>query len=71
MGKATDFGIARLSNANQGATHITNTVCPSTDVCMFPEVVDKKAVYTDKIDCFVCSVIVLQMLARLFLKPGD
>ena len=38
---------------------------------MPPEAVEKKPVYTDKIDCFSFGVIVIQIMIRLFPKPGD
>ena len=71
LAKVTDFGMARLSEGNRRATHLTNTVCPGTDVYMPPEAVDERAAYTEKIDCFSFGVIVLQMLTRLFPKPGE
>ena len=63
--------MARLSEGNHRATHFTNTMCPGTDVYMPPEAVDESAMYTEKSDCFSFGVIVLQMLTRLFPKPGD
>ena len=69
--KVTDFGMARLSDRNQRATHLTFTMCPGTDVFMPPEAVQDKPVYTEKIDCFSFGVITLQILTRQFPKPGD
>ena len=71
LAKVTDFGMARLRKGNRGATPSTNTTCPGTDVYMPPEAVDERAVYTEKSDCFSFGVIVLQILTRLFPKPGD
>ena len=69
--KVTDFGMARLSDLNAQATHLTFTMCPGTDVYMPPEAVDDKPVYTEKIDCFSFGVITIQILTQQFPKPGD
>ena len=69
--KLTDFGMARLGDLNLHATHITNTICPGTDVYMPPEAIQDKPVYTEKIDCFSFGVIIVQTLTREFPKPGD
>ena len=69
--KLTDFGMARLGDLNLHATHITNTICPGTDVYMPPETVQDKPVYTEKIDCFSFGVIIVQTLTQEFPKPGD
>ena len=69
--KLTDFGMARLGDLNCYATHLTNTMCPGTDVYMPPEAVEDKPVYTEKIDCFSFGVIAVQTLTREFPKPGD
>ena len=71
LAKVTDFGMARLGNINPHATRFTNTMCPGTDVYMPPEAVQDKPVYTEKIDCFSFGVITLQILTRLFPKPGE
>ena len=71
LAKVTDFGMARLGDINPHATRFTNTMCPGTDVYMPPEAVQDKPVYTEKIDCFSFGVITLQILTRLFPKPGD
>ena len=71
LAKVTDFGMARLGDINPHATRFTSTVCPGTDVYMPPEAVQDKPVYTEKIDCFSFGVITLQILTRLFPKPGD
>ena len=68
LAKVTDFGMARLGDINP---HATSTMCPGTDVYMPPEAVQDKPVYTAKIDCFSFGVITLQILTRLFPKPGD
>ena len=70
IAKVTDFGMARLGDITQ-ATRFTNTMCPGTDVYMPPEAVQDKPVYTEKIDCFSFGVITIQILTRLFPKPGD
>ena len=66
--KLTDFGMARLGDLN---LHVTNTMCPGTDVYMPPEAVQDKPVYTEKIDCFSFGVITIQILTQEFPKPGD
>ena len=71
LAKVTDFGMARLGDINPNATRFTSTMCPGTDVYMPPEAVQDKPVYTEKIDCFSFGVITLQILTRLFPKPGD
>ena len=71
LAKVTDFGMARLGDINLHATRSTSTMCPGTDVYMPPEAVQDKPVYTEKIDCFSFGVITLQILTRLFPKPGD
>ena len=71
LAKVTDFGMARLGDINPHATRFTSTMCPGTDVYMPPEAVQDKPVYTEKIDCFSFGVISLQILTRLFPKPGD
>ena len=69
--KVTDFGMARLGDLNLHGTHVTNTMCPGTDVYMPPEAVQDKPVYTKKIDCFSFGVVTVQTLTREFPKPGD
>ena len=71
LAKVTDFGMARLADINPHATRFTSTMCPGTDVYMPPEAVKDKPVYTEKIDCFSFGVVTLQILTRLFPKPGD
>ena len=71
--KLTDFGMARLGDLSlhSARAHVTNTMCPGTDVYMPPEAVQDKSVYTEKIDCFSFGVIIVQILTRKFPKPGD
>ena len=71
LAKVTDFGMARLGDINPQGAHFTSTMCPGTDVYMPPEAVKDKPVYTEKIDCFSFGVVTLQILTRLFPKPGD
>ena len=71
LAKVTNFGMARLGDINPQATRFTNTMCPGTDVYMPPEAVQDKPVYTEKIDCFSFSVIIVQILTQQFPKPGD
>ena len=70
--KVSDFGMARLGDIGSLPTQrLTFTTCPGTDVYMPPEAVKDKPVYTDKIDCFSFGVIAVQIITRLFPKPGD
>ena len=69
--KVTDFGMARLSNLNPQASHLTYTMCPGTDAYMPPEAVKEKPVYDEKIDCFSFGVICIQLLTRKFPDPTD
>ena len=69
--KLTDFGMARLGELTPHGFHVTNTMCPGTDVYMPPEAVQDTPVYTEKIDCFSFGVIMIQILTREFPKPGD
>ena len=69
--KVTDLGMAKLGDMNPRATYLTFTMCPGTDVYMPPEAVNDKPGYTEKIDCFSFGVIVIQIMTRLFPKPGD
>ena len=71
LAKVTDFGMARLGDINPQCAHFTSTMCPGTDVYMPPEAVKDKPVYTEKLDCFSFGVVTLQILTRLFPKPGD
>ena len=69
--KVTDFGMARLGDMSTKMSHLTYTMCPGTDVYMPPEAVKEEPRYSEKIDCFSFGVIVIQMLTRLFPKPGN
>ena len=69
--KLTDFGMAKLVEANQFISHVSNTLCPGTDAYMPPEAVDKNAVYTEKGDIFSFGVNIIQILTRKFPDPGD
>ena len=71
LAKVTDFGMARLGDINPHGTRFTSTTCPGTDVYMPPEAVKDKPVYSEKMDCFSFGVVTLQILTRLFPKPGD
>ena len=67
----TDIGMARLGDINPRVSRLTFTMYPGTDVYMPPEAIQDQPVYSEKIDCFSFSVIVIQMLTRQFPKPGD
>ena len=71
LAKVTDFGMARLGDINPQATRFTSTMCPGTDIYMPPEAIKDKPVYTEKMDCFSFGIVTLQILTRLFPKPGD
>lgn len=69
--KVTDFGMARLGDmVPQYNNMYSNTMCPGTDVYMPPEAVQEQPVYSEKIDCFSFGVVGLQIMTRLFPKPG-
>ena len=68
--KVSDFGMSTLRDLN--ATHqATMTQCPGTPAFMSPEALDEPPVYTDKLDNFSFGVILIQLLTKLFPKPGD
>ena len=70
--KVTDFGMASLGDMTaRRASHLSFTMCPGTDVYMPPEAVKDKPVYTEKIDCFSFGVVTVQIMTRIFPKPGD
>ena len=69
--KVTDFGMAKLGDINPGASRLTFTMCPGTDVYMAPEAIQDQPFYNEKIDCFSFGVIIIQMLTRQVPKPGD
>ena len=65
--KVTDFGMA------SAFTDFPDTVTkvPGTEVYMPPEAFqDKPSIYTDKLDCFVYGVLVVQVLTCKYPKPG-
>ena len=69
--KITDFGMARFGELCLGASDLTLTVCPGTDVFMPPEAVQNRTAYTEKVDCFSFGVITVQILTRVFPKPSE
>ena len=71
VAKVTDFGMARLEDINPQSSRFSNTMCPGTDVYMSPESVKDQPVYTEKLDCFSFGVVTLQIITRLFPKPGS
>ena len=66
--KVTDFGMAKLGELNP---HLSNTMCPGTDVYMPPEATQEQPVYSAKIDCFSFGVLIVQILTRQFPNPGN
>ena len=69
--KLTDFGMAKLTEADRFMSRVSNTLCPGTDAYMPPEAIDKHAVYTEKGDVFSFGVNIIQILTRQFPDPGD
>ena len=67
--KVTDFGMARLFDANHSAmTRLT--MCPGTLAYMSPEALDDPPVYTKKLDSFSFGVLGIQIITRQFPDPG-
>ena len=67
--KISDFGMARLID-QKSSHHSSLSICPGTEVYMPPEALDDKPYYAEKIDCFSFGVIIIQILTRLYPKPG-
>ena len=67
--KITDFGMSKLATVNPRMTALT--LCPGNVLYMSPEALDEAKSYTAKLDIFSFSVIVIQILTRLFPKPTD
>ena len=66
--KVTDFGMATLAGVHPLGS-LTQT--PGADVYMPPEATKIPPVYSEKIDCFSHGVLGVQIITRLFPKPGD
>ena len=64
----TDFGMAKLAVLSPRNSF---TKCPGADVYMPPEAVKEKPVYSERMDSFSLGVIIVQLLTRIFPKPGE
>ena len=69
--KVADFGMAKLGDVNRQTTRASLTTLPGTEVYMPPNAMDKQCSYTAKIDCFSIGVLIIQILTRLYPKPGE
>ena len=69
--KVSDFGMAKLANANLQATRGSLTQAPGSDVYMPPEATKIPPVYSEKIDCFSFGILGIQIMTRQFPNPGD
>ena len=67
--KVTDFGMAKVFDANRRITPVT--LCPGTMVYMAPEALRERPTYTEKLDCFSCGVLAIQIMTQEFPNPGD
>ena len=67
--KVTDFGMAKLVEANPRMTPLTQ--CPGATVYMPPETLTMPPQYSEKLDCFSHGVLGIQILTRHFPSPGD
>ena len=67
--KVTDFGMAKVFDANHRITPVT--LCPGTMVYMAPEALRERPTYTEKLDCFSCGVLAIQIMTQEFPNPGD
>ena len=69
--KVTDFGMSKLLYARgYSTTRQSATFCPGTEVYMPPEAMKEPPELSEKHDCFTFGVLVIQILTRLFPKPG-
>ena len=64
--KVTDFGMAKMFSFDAQ----TLTKQPGAVVYMPPESLDDNVEYSYKLDCFAIGVLIIQVLTRLFPKPG-
>lgn len=67
--KVTDFGMAKVFDVNRRITPVT--LCPGTMVYMAPEALRDQPVYTEKLDCFSCGVLGIQIMTQQFPNPGN
>ena len=64
----TDFGMSKLTKLNPHMTNLTKF--PGTPAYMSPEALLDPPVYTEKLDCFLIGVLMLQIMTRKFPDPG-
>ena len=64
--KMTDFGMSKLMDMNLRMTQV-----PGTPAYMPPEALISPPHYSNKLDCFSCGVLALQIITRNFPSPGD
>ena len=67
--KVTDFGMSKLMDMNPRMTPLTQV--PGTPAYMPPEALIASPHYSNKLDCFSCGVLTLQIITRNFPNPGD
>ena len=67
--KVTDFGMSKLMDMNPRMTPLTQV--PGTPAYMPPEALISPPHYSNKLDCFSCGVLALQIITRNFPNPGD
>ena len=61
--KVTDSGMVKLYDVNRSTAHLTLlSLCPGTLVCMSPETLKDRPVYTDKLDTFSLGVLSVQIM---------
>ena len=66
--KVTDFGMSKLMDMNPRMTPLTQV--PGTPAYMPPEALISPPHYSNKLDCFSCGVLALQIITRNFPNPG-
>ena len=67
--KVTDFGMSKLTDMNPRMTPLTQ--CPGTTVYMPPEALTSPPHYSNKLDCFLYGVLIVQIATQKFPNPGD
>ena len=67
--KVADFGMSKLMDMNPRMTPLTQV--PGTPAYMPPEALISPPYYSNKLDCFSCGVLALQIITRNFPNPGD
>ena len=67
--KVTDFGMARLWDANLKSPQSSLSQRPGCEAYMSPEA--NSGSYTTKLDCFSIGVLTIQILTNTFPQPGN